>query len=149
MDALIATGCGCLGLLIGGVAALYVVRSEQLILGTFARRLAHVDNIPQQDRASNAFNKLARTFAVQLEAPSGRQFCGRPMAPGLPWRGGFHRPRSSALSRRSAATEGQLLRGAVIDHCTTSPGDARLIRKLARRPAEPYDCSQRRSRSRS
>ena len=35
---------------------------------TFARRLAHVDNIPQQDSASNAFNKLARTFALQLEA---------------------------------------------------------------------------------
>jgi hypothetical protein len=35
---------------------------------TFARRLAHVDNIPQQDSASNAFNKLARTFAVQMEA---------------------------------------------------------------------------------
>ena len=35
---------------------------------TFARRLAHVDNIPQQDSAERAFNKLARTFAVQLEA---------------------------------------------------------------------------------
>jgi hypothetical protein len=35
---------------------------------TFARRLGRVDNIPQQDSASNAFNKLARTFAVQLEA---------------------------------------------------------------------------------
>jgi hypothetical protein len=35
---------------------------------TFARRLAHVENIPQQDSAANAFNKLARTFAVQLEA---------------------------------------------------------------------------------
>jgi hypothetical protein len=35
---------------------------------TFARRLNHVDNIAQQDSASNAFNKLARTFAVQLEA---------------------------------------------------------------------------------
>ena len=35
---------------------------------TFARRLAHVDNIPQQDSASNAFNKLARTFATQAEA---------------------------------------------------------------------------------
>jgi hypothetical protein len=34
----------------------------------FARRLAHVDNIPQQDRAERAFNKLARTFAVQIEA---------------------------------------------------------------------------------
>ena len=35
---------------------------------TFARRLAHVDNIPQQDSASNAFNKLARTYAMQMEA---------------------------------------------------------------------------------
>jgi hypothetical protein len=35
---------------------------------TFARRLAHVDNIPQQDSASNAFNKLARTFSAQVEA---------------------------------------------------------------------------------
>jgi hypothetical protein len=35
---------------------------------TFARRLAHVDNIPQQDSAERTFNKLARTFAVQLEA---------------------------------------------------------------------------------
>jgi hypothetical protein len=34
----------------------------------FARRLNHVDNIPQQDSASNAFNKLARTFAMQMEA---------------------------------------------------------------------------------
>jgi hypothetical protein len=35
---------------------------------TFARRLAHVGNIPQQDSAERAFNKLARTFAVQMEA---------------------------------------------------------------------------------
>ena len=35
---------------------------------TFARRLAHVENIPQQDSAERAFNKLARTFAVQMEA---------------------------------------------------------------------------------
>lgn len=35
---------------------------------TFARRLAHVDNLPQQDSASNAFNKLTRTFASQVEA---------------------------------------------------------------------------------
>jgi hypothetical protein len=35
---------------------------------TFARRLNHVDNIPQQDSAERAFNKLARTFAVQMEA---------------------------------------------------------------------------------
>ena len=35
---------------------------------TFARRLNHVDNIPQQDSAERAFNKLARTFATQVEA---------------------------------------------------------------------------------
>jgi hypothetical protein len=35
---------------------------------TFARRLAHVENIPQQDSAERAFNKLARTFAMQMEA---------------------------------------------------------------------------------
>lgn len=35
---------------------------------TFARRLAHVDTIPQQDSAERAFNKLARTFATQMEA---------------------------------------------------------------------------------
>jgi hypothetical protein len=34
---------------------------------TFARRLNHVDNIPQQDSAVGALNKLARTFAVQME----------------------------------------------------------------------------------
>jgi hypothetical protein len=35
---------------------------------TFARRLSHVETIPQQDSASNAFNKLTRTFASQVEA---------------------------------------------------------------------------------
>jgi hypothetical protein len=35
---------------------------------TFARRLNNVDNIPQQDSAERAFNKLARTFSVQMEA---------------------------------------------------------------------------------
>jgi len=34
----------------------------------FARRLAHVENIPQQDSAERAFNKLARTFTAQMEA---------------------------------------------------------------------------------
>ncbi len=35
---------------------------------TFARRLAHTENIPQQDSAERAFNKLARTFTTQMEA---------------------------------------------------------------------------------
>ena len=35
---------------------------------TFARRLNHVENISQQDSAERVFNKLARTFATQVEA---------------------------------------------------------------------------------
>jgi hypothetical protein len=35
---------------------------------TFACRLADVKTIPQQDSAERAFNKLARTFAAQVEA---------------------------------------------------------------------------------
>jgi hypothetical protein len=35
---------------------------------TFARRLNHTEHLAQQDSASNALNKLARTFAVQVEA---------------------------------------------------------------------------------
>ena len=35
---------------------------------TFAGRLAHVDDMPQQDSAERAFNKLTRTFATQMEA---------------------------------------------------------------------------------
>ena len=35
---------------------------------TLARHLAHVENIPQQDSASAAFNKLTRTFAAQMSA---------------------------------------------------------------------------------
>ncbi len=34
---------------------------------TTARRLAHCENIPQIDSAERAFNKLARTFAIQME----------------------------------------------------------------------------------
>lgn len=33
-----------------------------------ARRLNHSENIPQQDSAERAFNKLARTYTAQLEA---------------------------------------------------------------------------------
>jgi hypothetical protein len=35
---------------------------------TLARRLAHVETLPQQDSAERAFNKLARTFTAQVEA---------------------------------------------------------------------------------
>ena len=50
---------------------------------TVARRLNHVDNLPQQDSASNAFNKLARTFAVQLEALKRYRTGGELRWPGL------------------------------------------------------------------
>ena len=35
---------------------------------TFAARLGNVENIPQQDSAERAFNKLTRTFTTQMEA---------------------------------------------------------------------------------
>src|SRR5262252_4930916 len=35
---------------------------------TFARRLANVETIAQQDSAERALNKLARTYAMQMEA---------------------------------------------------------------------------------
>jgi hypothetical protein len=35
---------------------------------TFARRLNHVETLPQQDSAERALNKLTRTFAAQVEA---------------------------------------------------------------------------------
>jgi hypothetical protein len=35
---------------------------------TFARRLKHVENIPQQDSAANALTKLTRTYAAQMAA---------------------------------------------------------------------------------
>jgi hypothetical protein len=35
---------------------------------TFARRLGHVKDISQQDSAERAFNKLTRTFAMQMDA---------------------------------------------------------------------------------
>jgi hypothetical protein len=33
-----------------------------------ARRLRGVETLPQQDSASNSLNKLARTFAMQMDA---------------------------------------------------------------------------------
>jgi hypothetical protein len=55
---------------------------------TFARRLAHVENIPQQDK-ERAFNKLARTFAAQVEAlkryrSRGEQTVRVGLSPGAP-----------------------------------------------------------------
>ena len=35
---------------------------------TFTRRLANVETIAEQDSAERALNKLARTFAMQMEA---------------------------------------------------------------------------------
>jgi hypothetical protein len=35
---------------------------------SFARQFAHVETLPQQDSAERAFNKLTRTFTMQMEA---------------------------------------------------------------------------------
>ena len=40
----------------------------QLATMTFARRLKNVETIEQQNSAATAFNKLAKTFAIQIEA---------------------------------------------------------------------------------
>jgi hypothetical protein len=42
-----------------------------------ARRLNHVDNIAQQDAAERALNKLARTYATQMEALKGYRTGGQ------------------------------------------------------------------------
>src|SRR3954465_3488536 len=42
--------------------------AAQMATMTFAQRFNHVDNIAQQDSAERTFNKLARTFATQMEA---------------------------------------------------------------------------------
>jgi hypothetical protein len=39
----------------------------QMAAMTMARKLAQADNIAQQDSAQNAFNKLTRTFAAQMD----------------------------------------------------------------------------------
>jgi hypothetical protein len=44
------------------MAAVHILTME------FARRLNNVGNIPQQDSAERALNKLGRTFAAQVEA---------------------------------------------------------------------------------
>src|SRR6185312_15829323 len=51
---------------------------------TFARRLAHVENIPQQDSAERAFNKLARTFSAQV-GTQGRKVDERRLILCCPW----------------------------------------------------------------
>ena len=44
-------------------------QSEQVVaISRNAHRLAHVENINQQDSAERAFNKLARTYVAQVEA---------------------------------------------------------------------------------
>jgi hypothetical protein len=65
---------------------------------TFAQRLAHVDNIPQQDSAERAFNKLTRTFAAQVSAlkeyrSKGEQKKVRPACPRRRGRPGDRRQR--------------------------------------------------------
>jgi len=44
------------------MAAVHVVSMR------FARHFAHIETLPQQDSAERAFNKLTRTFTMQMEA---------------------------------------------------------------------------------
>ena len=44
------------------------------------RRLNHVENISQQDAAERALNKLARTYAVQMEALKRYRTGGQPVS---------------------------------------------------------------------
>jgi hypothetical protein len=53
---------GLEGMLATQMAAVHVA------IMTFARKLAHVETIQQQDSAEKALNKLARTFTAQVEA---------------------------------------------------------------------------------
>lgn len=55
-------------LLRGRFAASSQMASIHTATMTFARRLAHVETIQQQDSAERALNKLARTYAMQMEA---------------------------------------------------------------------------------
>ena len=50
-----------------GMLAAQMVAVHQAAM-TMVRRLNHVENIDQQNSASNALNKLMRTFAAQVEA---------------------------------------------------------------------------------
>jgi hypothetical protein len=61
MDWLIATGSGCLGLLIGGLAALYVVRSEKLSLGVLTGAVSILSGA--------AVLTIFHTFGNQLAPP--------------------------------------------------------------------------------
>jgi len=40
----------------------------EILTLSFARRLAHIETLPKQDSAERALNKLARTYATQMEA---------------------------------------------------------------------------------
>lgn len=53
-----------------GLEALLATQMGAIHVATMmlARRLNHVETIPQQDAAERALNKLARTFAMQMEA---------------------------------------------------------------------------------
>jgi hypothetical protein len=42
--------------------------SVHMAMMMLARRLNHVENIPQQDAAERALNKLARSYAVQMDS---------------------------------------------------------------------------------
>lgn len=77
-------------------AQMAVIHAAVMTLG---RRLMTVDNIPQQDSAERALNKLARTFAAQLEALKRYRGSGEQQVPV---------PAQSSSGAGKAATPGPL-----------------------------------------
>ena len=60
----LSAGNGALRKRFAGTARVAAIHNATMMA---ARRLNHVDNVEQQDSASNMLNKLARTFAIQVE----------------------------------------------------------------------------------
>ena len=70
---------------------------------TFARRLAYVETIQRQDSAERALNKLARTFAMQMEALKRYRIGGEQKVTVSTYRSMRAGRRSSATSTRRRA----------------------------------------------
>ena len=72
---------------------------------TFARRLANVQNIPQQDSAQNAFNKLAAPNRNGAGTRANRQQCGAIASVGCTARVGTPRGDRNAVKHGQFAAE--------------------------------------------
>jgi hypothetical protein len=83
---------------------------------TFARRLAHVETQAEQDSAERAFNKLARTFATQMEALKRYRTGGE---------------QKVTVQHVSVSEGGQ----AIVGHVTQAPGETAADKAAAAPPA--------------